>query len=91
VETSSVEQLVKAAQGGCIESFGRLYTRYYSAMVAIGYSLLGDKSLAEDAAQETFVKAAIKLKHLRKPKSFGKWLSMICRIQLSRFSVKTAK
>lgn len=79
LENLTIEQLVKSAQGGCVESFGELYVRYYSAMVAIGYSVLGDRNLAEDAAQESFAKAAMKLKSLRKPKSFGKWIGMICR------------
>ncbi|MHC4147438.1 MAG: RNA polymerase sigma factor [Planctomycetota bacterium] len=45
--------LVRAALKGDAESFGRLCERYYSAMVAIGYSRLGDRNLAEDAGKGT--------------------------------------
>jgi len=57
VDDRSDSQLVTAALGGCVESFGQLYERYYSAMVALAYSVLADRHLAEDAAQETFAKA----------------------------------
>ena len=49
--------LIEAAASGDIESFGKLCDRYYSVMVAISYSILGDHQLAEDAAQEAFARA----------------------------------
>jgi len=56
--------LVEAAIDGDPESFTELCRRYYPSMVAIAHSLLGDRHLAEDAAQETFAKAAVKLPEL---------------------------
>ncbi|MBC8472641.1 MAG: RNA polymerase sigma factor [Planctomycetes bacterium] len=72
-------KLVEAAFGGDIESFGKLCRRYYPAMVAVGYSVLGDHQLAEDAAQESFARALIRLKNLKNKTKFVPWLAAICR------------
>ena len=71
--------LVETAIDGDPESFTELCRRYYPAMVAIAHSLLGDRHLAEDAAQETFAKAAVKLPQLRQTNKFAGWLAAICR------------
>ena len=71
--------LVEAAINGDPESFTELCRRYYPAMVAISHSLLGDRHLAEDAAQETFAKAAVKLPQLKQLDKFAGWLAAICR------------
>jgi RNA polymerase sigma-70 factor (ECF subfamily) len=71
--------LVEAAIDGDPESFTKLCRRYYPAMVAIAHSLLGDRHLAEDAAQETFAKAAVNLPQLRQANKFAGWLATICR------------
>lgn len=70
---------VQAALGGDIDSFGRLCERYYSAQVAVAYSVLGDHQLAEDAAQEAFARALVNLRKLKDPDKFGSWLAQICR------------
>jgi RNA polymerase sigma-70 factor (ECF subfamily) len=71
--------LVEAAIEGDPDSFTELCRRYYPAMVAIAHSLLGDRHLAEDAAQETFAKAAVKLPQLKQTNKFAGWLATICR------------
>ncbi|MHC4226893.1 MAG: RNA polymerase sigma factor [Planctomycetota bacterium] len=71
--------LVRAALKGDAESFGRLCERYYSAMVAIGYSRLGDRNLAEDAAQEAFFLAFRNILKLKKKRHFSRWVAGICR------------
>lgn len=73
------KELVKAALGGDIESFGELCKRYYSSMVAVAYSVVADHQLAEDAAQEAFAKALVNLRKLKKPGRFASWLGQICR------------
>lgn len=70
---------VEAAVGGDIDSFGELCRRHYAAMVAIGYSILGDHQLAEDAAQESFARALVQLRRLRNKAKFAPWLAAICR------------
>jgi RNA polymerase sigma-70 factor (ECF subfamily) len=72
-------ELVEAALAGDIDSFGELARRYYAAMVAIGYSVLADHQLAEDAAQEAFARALRNLQCLKNKRKFAPWLAAICR------------
>ncbi len=76
---NSETELVEAAQNGNLESFGVLYERYHSAMVGLAYSVLGNRDLAEDVAQETFAIACQKLDTLRQKDKFAAWLASICR------------
>ena len=71
--------LLDAACSGDIESYGELCRRYYPPLVAIAYAVLGDHHAAEDAAQETFARALVRLRDLRKRSRFGSWLGRICR------------
>lgn len=71
--------LVEQAAKGDGDSFTELCRRYYGPMVAIGHAILGDRHLAEDAAQQAFAKAAVHLPRLRKPEQFGRWVAAICR------------
>ena len=71
--------LIEAATGGDIESFGELCRRYYAAMAAIAYAVLGDHQLAEDAVQESFARALVRMRSLKNKKKFVPWLAAICR------------
>ncbi len=71
--------LVKAAINGDADGFTELCRRHYPAMVAIAHSVLGDRHLAEDATQQAFAKAALKLPQLKKESRFANWLAVICR------------
>jgi len=75
----SEEHIVEAAQNGHLESFAALYQRYHSPMVALAYSKLGDRDLADDAAQEVFAIACRDLLRLKRKDKFGYWLAGICR------------
>jgi RNA polymerase sigma-70 factor (ECF subfamily) len=48
-------------------------------MVAIGYSVLNDHQLAEDAVQESFARALVNLRNLKDKARFAPWLAAICR------------
>jgi RNA polymerase sigma-70 factor (ECF subfamily) len=71
--------LVERACDGDADSFTELCRRYYPAMVAIAHSILGDRHLAEDAAQQAFAKAVRKLPQLKNKSKFAGWLAVICR------------
>ncbi len=79
MEPKPQAQLVEAAQNGHLDSFAALYERYYNAMVALGYSVLGEIHLAEDAAQQSFAIACSDLPKLKSKERFGCWLAGICR------------
>jgi RNA polymerase sigma-70 factor (ECF subfamily) len=71
--------LIEAAINGDPDSFCELCKRHYPVMVAIAHSVLRDRHLAEDAAQQAFAKAAVKLPQLKKKSRFAGWLASICR------------
>ena len=71
--------LAEAAIDGDAESFTELCRRYYPAMVAIAHSIIDDRHSAEDAAQQAFAKAAVKLPQLKRKSQFAGWLAAICR------------
>ncbi len=71
--------LVEQACDGDTDSFTELCRRYYPAMVAIAHSILGDRHLAEDAAQQAFAKAVRRLPKLKNKSKFAAWLAVICR------------
>jgi RNA polymerase sigma-70 factor (ECF subfamily) len=86
--------LVAAALKGDAESFSRLCEEYYAALVAIAYSRLGDRDLAEDAAQEALVVAYRGIAKLKRPERFAGWLAAICRnraIDMARVRERHAK
>jgi RNA polymerase sigma-70 factor, ECF subfamily len=72
-------ELVEAARGGDVESFGELYRRCYAPALGVAYGVLGDRHLAEDAAQEAFVIASRQLAGLRNTERFAPWLCTIAR------------
>jgi RNA polymerase sigma-70 factor (ECF subfamily) len=88
VDLNSETQLVEAAQNGHLESFGALYECYHSPMVALAYSMLANRDLAEDAAQEVFAVACRDIEILKSKERFAAWLAGICR-NISRQMLKT--
>ena len=90
MKLNSETQLVEAAQNGHLESFGALYERYHSSMVALAYSMLVDRDLAEDAAQEVFAIACRDIGSLKSKERFAAWLAGICR-NISRQTLRANK
>jgi len=52
----------------------QLYLRHGHEAVRLGYLLTGDRAVAEDLAQEAFVRIAGRLGHLRDPEAFAAYL-----------------
>jgi RNA polymerase sigma factor (sigma-70 family) len=73
------EELVRAARGGDIASFGLLLERHRASLNAAALGILGHGPQAEDAVQDTFVVALRKLDQLRDPACVGGWLHSILR------------
>jgi RNA polymerase sigma-70 factor (ECF subfamily) len=48
-------------------------------MVAIAYSYLADRDLAQDAVQEAFTEALSSIAKLKRPERFARWLATVCR------------
>jgi len=70
-------ELIEATLAGCREAFGELVARYKDAVFGVAFHILGDFEAARDAAQESFIKAYVKLGALRQRDRFGPWLRRI--------------
>lgn len=68
---------IAAAQGGDDVAFARLVEHYAKPVHNLCYRMLGNPADAEDAAQETFLKAYQKLKSYDPLRSFPTWLLSI--------------
>ncbi len=71
------ETLVLLTLAGDQSAYEKLVVRYQTAVVAAAASITRNHSLAEDAAQDAFVTAWMKLNTLQEPQKFGAW---VCRI-----------
>ena len=68
------KEYVEHCRDGHPEDFGLLVERYQKPLFSWLASRVGDGGLAEEAAQESLVRAFLSLKKLRKPESFYSWL-----------------
>ncbi len=71
------QKLVKKAQAGDRDSYGRLVDLYSGSVLAVAYARVGDFTTSQDIAQDTFLVGYTQLSRLRNPKNFGAWLRMI--------------
>ncbi len=74
----SDDALIARVRGGEREAFGLLVERYKRSIYNLGYRLLGSSQDADDAAQETFLRAYTRLATYTPDGRFGAWLSAIC-------------
>jgi len=77
-ETKAQEQnWAKAAQSGDSTAFMHLVDSYQRPVYNLCYRMLGDSTEAEDAAQETFLRAYTKLSTYKPTRKFSSWLFSI--------------
>lgn len=74
-------------------AFGRLYDRHAAVVLALCRTLIPGRSVAdaEDAAQETFLRAHRMLDRLTDPRGFRPWLYQIARLVCSERRRSTAR
>jgi RNA polymerase sigma-70 factor (ECF subfamily) len=75
VETEA--SLIEQARLGDSNAFGELVRNHYPSIITILYRLCGDEQLAEDAAQEAFIKAWVKLPSYHPQAPLRHWLYRI--------------
>jgi RNA polymerase sigma-70 factor (ECF subfamily) len=73
----SDDYFVLRAVSGDTTAFVTLVERYKRAVYSLAYRLLGNAADAEDAAQETFVRAYTRLNTYQPGSRFGSWLLSI--------------
>ena len=68
------KEYVERCRDGHPEDFGSLVDRYQKPLFSYLAARVGNFPQAEEAAQESFVRAFMSLNKLRKPESFYSWL-----------------
>ena len=77
-QTTDLEiSLIEQAQHGDRNAFGELVRRYYTGVVQVVYRLCGETGMAEDMAQEAFLRAWINLPMFHPQSSLRNWLYRI--------------
>jgi RNA polymerase sigma factor (sigma-70 family) len=72
-----LNNLVTRAQAGDLEAFGRLVGATQTMAYAVARGVLHDGGMAEDAAQEAYLRAFRRLQELEEPAGFVTWLRRI--------------
>jgi len=85
--------LVEKAQSGDRNAYGELVRQHHSGVVNVVYRLCGDAELAQDAAQDAFIRAWLNLPSFRPDTSLRNWLYRIAvnaALDVLRRDTKTA-
>ena len=69
--------LIEQARQGDRSAFGELVRRHYDSVMNVVYRFCGDPQLAEDAAQEAFIRAWVNLPSFEPRSSLRNWLYRI--------------
>ena len=75
--------LVRRAKKGDFRAFDLLVLKYQSRVIATAFKFVKERSLAEDIAQEAFIKSYKSIESFREESSFYTWIY--------RITVNTAK
>jgi RNA polymerase sigma-70 factor (ECF subfamily) len=75
----SDETIVQQVRAGNVNAFAQLYDKYKGNVYAYCHRLLQNQPSAEDAVQNTFMKAYQSISTLDDPAAFKYWLFMIAR------------
>jgi RNA polymerase sigma-70 factor, ECF subfamily len=77
-QSSEVEDgLVLRAKQGDRNAYGELVGRYYEGVIRVVYRLCGDAQIAQDATQEAFIRAWLKLPGFQPRAPFRNWVFRI--------------
>lgn len=68
------QQIITAAQAGNKAAFAQIVAEFQTPVFNLAYRMLGNRNDAEDAAQETFLRAYAQLKTYDTNQSFSTWL-----------------
>lgn len=75
--TDPLIALVNQAQCGQLDAFGRLVSGTQAMAYGAAFSVLRDRSLAQDATQEAYLRAFRRISELKEPGGFIVWLRRI--------------
>ncbi len=69
--------LIAQAQNGDRSAYGELVRRHHAGVIQVIYRMCGDPELAQDAAQEAFIRAWLNLQNFHAGTSLRNWLYRI--------------
>jgi RNA polymerase sigma factor (sigma-70 family) len=72
-----LRSLLDRTRGGDLDAFAEIVRRFQDMAQGYAYSILGDADEAQDAAQEAFITAYLKLAEVREPERFAGWLRRV--------------
>lgn len=72
-------ELIERCKHGDREAFTKIMEKYQNIMFGMAYNILSDYQDAEDAVQETFIKAYKSISSFKGQSAFTTWLYVICR------------
>jgi RNA polymerase sigma-70 factor (ECF subfamily) len=75
--TDTEASLIEQAQNGDRNAYGELVRRHYQGVILVVYRMCGNPGLAEDAAQEAFLRAWVNLASYKPKGSLRNWLYRI--------------
>jgi RNA polymerase sigma-70 factor (ECF subfamily) len=75
--TADDSTLIVAAQRGDLHAFGEIVRRYQATVFGVCWRLLGERNDAEDAAQESFLRAYTRLYTFDATRPFGPWMRRV--------------
>jgi RNA polymerase sigma-70 factor (ECF subfamily) len=91
MNSPSDRALVERTRRGEVDAFGVLVTRYQQAVFNVCYRMMGERTAAEDLAQDSFIRAYEKLSTFDAERPFGPWIKKVAanlclnRLQKKRF------
>ncbi len=71
------DNLIRLARQGDRNAFGELAVRHYEEVTRVVYRLCGDTQLAQDATQEAFIRAWVKMPGFQPRSPFRNWVYRI--------------
>jgi RNA polymerase sigma-70 factor (ECF subfamily) len=80
-------ELIRQAQDGDRQAFGRLVGRHHQGVIDVVYRMCGNTDVAEEAAQETFIRAWKHLPRYEPRAPFCNWLYRIA-VNLARDALR---
>jgi len=84
---------IQKIQNGDMQAFKNIVEKYQDKVRNLTYSVLGEKSLVDDVAQEVFTKVYLKSKGFRFESKFSTWLYQItlnkCRDELRKKTIRS--
>lgn len=76
-DSAAETALIERAQNGDRNAFGELASQHHRGVIQVVYRMCGDLELAQDAAQDAFIRAWLNLPSFRPGTSLRSWLYRI--------------